>query len=180
MEPYWPKLFANLCAGRDIGDLLTSGGGSAAPAPAAAAPAAGGAAAPAAKKEEPKEEEEAGEYVKWACVVLDVLLCPFLLLYYHEHPSCPCARFCFGVLSRGLSYSFDGVYGWCVFVQQHGLRLVRLNTLVPDPGDTSACCRVVRYSGMARKHICHSVGGAGARVAAAFTELWCGKMRRRD
>ncbi len=71
VEPYWPKLFANLCAGRDIGDLLTSGGGSAAPAPAAAAPAAGGAAAPAAKKEEPKEEEEAGEYVLFvvcACV----------------------------------------------------------------------------------------------------------------
>ena len=59
VEPYWPKLFANLVAGRDLGDLLTSGGGGAAPA-AAAAPAAGGAkaAAPAAKKEEPKEEEE--------------------------------------------------------------------------------------------------------------------------
>ena len=64
VEPYWPKLFANLLGNRDVGELLANVGGGAAP---AAAPAAA-AAAPAAagkkeeKKEEPKEEEEA-EYV---------------------------------------------------------------------------------------------------------------------
>ena len=67
VEPYWPKLFANLLANRDIGDLLLSGGGGAAPAPAA-----GGAVVPAAaagkaekKKEEPKEEVE--EVVCFEC-----------------------------------------------------------------------------------------------------------------
>lgn len=53
VEPYWPKLFASLLEGRDVGALLlTAGGGGAAPA-AGAAPA-GGAAAPAAKEEKKK------------------------------------------------------------------------------------------------------------------------------
>lgn len=70
VEPYWPTLFAKLCKGKNIGDMLSAvgsapaaggGGGGAA----AAAPAAGAAAgaAPAAKAPEPEpveEEEEMG------------------------------------------------------------------------------------------------------------------------
>ncbi|CAF3440507.1 unnamed protein product [Rotaria sp. Silwood2] len=54
VEPYWPKLFASLLEGRDVGALLMTAGGGAAPAgaaPAAAAPAAGG------KKEEAKKKK---------------------------------------------------------------------------------------------------------------------------
>lgn len=55
VEPYWPKLFASLLEGRDVGALLMSaGGGGAAPAAGGAAPAAGGAAAAPAKEEKKK------------------------------------------------------------------------------------------------------------------------------
>jgi large subunit ribosomal protein LP1 len=69
VEPYWPTLFAKLCKGKNIGDMLSAvgsapaasggggGGGAAAPAEGAAA------AAPAAKAPEPEpveEEEEMG------------------------------------------------------------------------------------------------------------------------
>jgi len=62
VEPYWPKLFAGLLEGRDVGALLVASGPSAS-APAAAAPAAaaaGGKGAPA-KKEEPKKKEKSEE-----------------------------------------------------------------------------------------------------------------------
>lgn len=59
VEPYWPKLFASLLEGRDVGSLLlTAGGGG------GAAPAAAGGAAPAKggdKKEEKKEEKKKKE-----------------------------------------------------------------------------------------------------------------------
>jgi len=62
VEPYWPTLFAKLCKGKNVGDMLSAvgsapaagGGGAAAPAAAGAA----AAAAPPAKAEEPEEEEE--------------------------------------------------------------------------------------------------------------------------
>jgi len=58
VEPFWPKLFAQLLEGRDVADLLVTGGGGG---PGPAGPAAGGAAATggaaAAPKEEPKKEE---------------------------------------------------------------------------------------------------------------------------
>lgn len=62
VEPYWPKLFASLLEGRDVGSLLlTAGGSGSGPAPAAgaAAPAAGGAAKEAEKPKEKSEESEA-------------------------------------------------------------------------------------------------------------------------
>jgi len=61
VEPYWPKLFAGLLEGRDVGALLMTAGSGAGAAPAAGA--AAGGAAPAAKKEEKKKsssEESAG------------------------------------------------------------------------------------------------------------------------
>ena len=63
VEPYWPKLFAGLLEGRDVGAMLVASGpaAGAAPAAAAAAPAADAKAAPAAKKEEKKKEKSAEE-----------------------------------------------------------------------------------------------------------------------
>ena len=58
VEPYWPKLFADLLQGRDVGELLMSAG---AAGPAAGAAPAGDAAAPAAAEEEPEEESESEE-----------------------------------------------------------------------------------------------------------------------
>ena len=66
VEPYWPKLFAQLLEGRDVGALLMTSGGAAAPAAGGAAPATGGAAAGGdskgkeAEKEKEKEKEESG------------------------------------------------------------------------------------------------------------------------
>ena len=68
VEPYWPKLFADVLAGQDVTKLLITPGGGGAVAPAAApatsAPAAGKKEekAPEKKKEEPKDEpvEEMG------------------------------------------------------------------------------------------------------------------------
>jgi len=64
VEPYWPKLFASLLEGKDVGELLTKpGAGGAVGAGAGAA--AGGAAAAAPKEEEKKkestEESEGGD-----------------------------------------------------------------------------------------------------------------------
>merc|ERR1711907_254909 len=58
VEPYWPKIFANLLDGKDVGEMLmTTGGG--------AAPASGGdggdSAGGDAKKEEKKKEESSEE-----------------------------------------------------------------------------------------------------------------------
>mmetsp|Transcript_32543 Transcript_32543/g.28809 ORF Transcript_32543/g.28809 Transcript_32543/m.28809 type:complete len:97 (-) Transcript_32543:29-319(-) len=54
VESYWPNLFSNAIAGRDINDLLTSGSGNAGPAQATE----GGNAGPAKEAEPVKEEEE--------------------------------------------------------------------------------------------------------------------------
>ena len=61
VEPYWPKLFASLLEGRDVGAMLLTAGAGAAPA-GGAAPAAGAAAAAPAKEEKKKSssEESAG------------------------------------------------------------------------------------------------------------------------
>jgi len=65
VEPYWPKLFATLLEGRDVGALLLTAGGGAAPAAGGAAAPAGGAAKPeekkAAKKKTTSEESAGGE-----------------------------------------------------------------------------------------------------------------------
>jgi large subunit ribosomal protein LP1 len=74
VEAYWPSLFAKLCKGKNIGDMLSAvgsapaagGGGGGGGDAAAAAPAAGavaGGAAPAAKAPEPEPEEEEEEEV---------------------------------------------------------------------------------------------------------------------
>jgi len=62
VEPYWPKLFAGLLEGRDVGALLLTAGGGASAGGAAPAAAAGGAAAAPAKEEKKKSssEESAG------------------------------------------------------------------------------------------------------------------------
>jgi len=65
VEPYWPKLFASLLEGKDVGSLLVSaggGGGGGGGAPAAAA-AGGGAAAPE-KKEDAKDKKKEKEKEK--------------------------------------------------------------------------------------------------------------------
>jgi len=63
VEPYWPKLFASLLDGKDLGSMLLSA--SAAPAPgaggAAPAAAAGGAADKKKEEEKPKKEEKPKE-----------------------------------------------------------------------------------------------------------------------
>ena len=61
VEPYWPKLFADVLAGQDITKLVITPGGGGVAAPAATSAPAGPAAkkeekAPEKKKEEPKEE----------------------------------------------------------------------------------------------------------------------------
>jgi len=65
VEPYWPKLFASLLEGRDVGALLTSsgggGGGGGGAAPAAGGAAAGGAAAGGKAEDKKKEEEKKKE-----------------------------------------------------------------------------------------------------------------------
>ena len=68
VEPYWPKLFASLLEGRDIGALLLSsggggggGGGGAAPASGGAAAGGAGGAAKEAEKEPEKEKEKSEE-----------------------------------------------------------------------------------------------------------------------
>ncbi|MES1911854.1 MAG: hypothetical protein MHM6MM_004223 [Cercozoa sp. M6MM] len=58
---YWPKLFADLLAGKDIKELLLNAGAAAAPAGGAAAGGAGEAAAEEAAEEEEEEEEESEE-----------------------------------------------------------------------------------------------------------------------
>ena len=60
IEPFFPALFAKICAGKDVSKFLKlGGGGGGGPAPAAAAAGGGGGGAAAgAKKEEAKEEEE--------------------------------------------------------------------------------------------------------------------------
>ena len=62
VEPYWPKLFASLLEGRDVGALLLTGGGGAAPAAAAggAAPAAAAAGKKEAAKKKSSSEESGG------------------------------------------------------------------------------------------------------------------------
>eukprot|EP00928_Gymnodinium_smaydae_P033314 TRINITY_DN238_c0_g1_i1.p3 TRINITY_DN238_c0_g1~~TRINITY_DN238_c0_g1_i1.p3 ORF type:complete len:119 (-),score=65.39 TRINITY_DN238_c0_g1_i1:129-485(-) len=61
IEPFFPTLFAKICAGKDLESMLTFGsGGGGGGAPAAAADA-GGAGAAEAKKEEKKVEEEEEE-----------------------------------------------------------------------------------------------------------------------
>jgi large subunit ribosomal protein LP1 len=61
-EPFWPGLFANALAGKDVKDMVSNiGSASAAPAgaaPAGGAPAGDAAPAAAAKKEEPEEESD--------------------------------------------------------------------------------------------------------------------------
>ncbi|KAL3928833.1 MAG: hypothetical protein SGPRY_002222 [Prymnesium sp.] len=63
VEAYWPTLFAKLCKGKDMGNMIAAVG-SAGPAPVAAAAAggaaaaAGGGAAAKAPEPEPEEEEE--------------------------------------------------------------------------------------------------------------------------
>jgi len=63
VEPYWPKLFATLLEGKDVGSLLLSGGGGGGGAPAAggAAPAAAAAAGGKADKADDKKEEKGGK-----------------------------------------------------------------------------------------------------------------------
>jgi len=67
VEPYWPKLFASLLEGRDVGSLLLAsgggggGGGGGGAAPAAGGAAAGGDAKDAKKVEEKKKEKEKSE-----------------------------------------------------------------------------------------------------------------------
>jgi len=68
VEPYWPKLFASLLEGRDVGSLLLAaggGGGGGGGAAGGAAPAAGGAAGgdkkDAKKEDEKKKEKEKSE-----------------------------------------------------------------------------------------------------------------------
>jgi len=64
VEPYWPKLFASLLEGRDVGSLLLSsggGGGGGGAAPAAAASAGGDAKDGGKKEEEKKKEKEKSE-----------------------------------------------------------------------------------------------------------------------
>jgi len=57
---YWPKVFAQAFAKRDLGDFLAAGPGTAAPAPATTT----ATTAPAAKKEEAKKEEPKKEEKK--------------------------------------------------------------------------------------------------------------------
>ncbi|CAJ1438868.1 unnamed protein product [Effrenium voratum] len=63
IDSFFPALFAKLCAGRDLGDLLKIGGGGGGVAVGGGGAAAGGAAPAAEKKEEKKvvEEEEEEE-----------------------------------------------------------------------------------------------------------------------
>ncbi|CAJ1355469.1 unnamed protein product [Effrenium voratum] len=63
IDSFFPALFAKLCAGRDLGDLLKIGGGGGGMAVGGGGAAAGGAAPAAEKKEEKKvvEEEEEEE-----------------------------------------------------------------------------------------------------------------------
>merc|ERR1711998_96487 len=62
MEPYWPSLFAKLCAGKNLEDMISSVGAAPAAGAGPAAPtAAAGGDAPAAKAKEPEPEPESEE-----------------------------------------------------------------------------------------------------------------------
>merc|ERR1719158_2110677 len=56
VEPYWPKIFANLLDGRDVGEMLMTTGGGAAPATGD-----GNADGGSAEKKEKKKKEESSE-----------------------------------------------------------------------------------------------------------------------
>jgi len=168
VEPYWPTLFAKLCKGKNIGDMLSAvgsapaaggdGGGAAAAAPAADA-AAG--AAPAAKAPEPEpveEEEEMGFDLFGAARVRPMLRA--LLTRTRGSGSC-CALFCWRRRADRMPSRPSSQI-------KHSFLLVRV------PNGCISCEPVVRYDGLFART------GLPAEARSRFLVLVAGRCGRRS